>query len=178
MHTVIGALVFAEDPKEARQEARDIFEGLIDTTEFDYFTMFDEKYTMGTSGKDICPGMNPLALASSDLGKRMIEERIKTIEHLFKYAAERLIKKIEKNDYSVEKMWKAPIYGERDIRYECRRIGAVDGGDILLYTHGCEGIVNREELETYLLKDRLERKNTEDLAKAYKLYIVLCDVHF
>ena len=73
MHTVIAAIVYAKDRREALLRARGIFDWLVEDNVFDYYTLFNENRP--ASGKSRWGRLPVVAKADSRIGKRFIEDK-------------------------------------------------------------------------------------------------------
>ena len=159
MHQVIRAIVYAKDKEGAMDQAKEIFDGLVERSIFDYYVTFDEE-GHGVSGKDRWGELPVCAKANSEEGKKLIEDGMKYTKDDFMEN----IKKIHAcmSKYSDEELFEggkelfAGGEGRRgDImlfRYYCNHVGQYEGTSIWLYNNDSEGIQTEKELNDTLGK--------------------------
>lgn len=165
MHMVIRAIVYADDEKEAHENAKAIFERKTEGQHpFDYFTMFDDT-SSEMSGPARFGKRPPVSLATSKEGKKLIEDGMKYTKESFIEALEKLRKNIEGK--SNEELY-IERYGE--YRHNAYSVGAYQGPGIFIYDNDGEGIRDPGHLH-----DALNKWGTKD---SRKVYVVPADVHF
>jgi hypothetical protein len=140
MHQVIRAIVYAEDEEEAMDQAKGIFDSMVERGIFDYYVTFDEEGN-GISGKDRWGKLPVCATANSEEGKKLIDEGIKYTKDDFMEN----IKKIHDcmSKYSDEELFNGGAEGSRDImlfRYYCNHVGQYEGTSVWLYDNDSDGI--------------------------------------
>jgi len=152
MHQVIRAIVYAEDEEEAMDQAKEIFDNLVERGIFDYYVTFDEE-GHGVSGKDRWGELPVCAEANSEGGKKLIDDGMK-------YTKDDFMENIKKihvcmSKYSDEELFTGGDEGSREImlfRCYCYHVGQCGGGSVWLYDNDSEGIQTEKELDNVLGK--------------------------
>lgn len=181
MHMVIRTIVYAKDKDEALDEARHVFERLVEREKFDYYTMFDNEGT-SVSGKGRWGELTPVAEVDSKKGKQLINEGMKyTQEHFneaIKYVREALDKHTDKELFEDRTV---KVNGmTRMFKYYCSVMGSYDGPNVWLYDNDGEGITDHEHLKDVLSKWQsiYDRENKPNPHKDMKIWVVPADVHY
>lgn len=163
MHMVIRAIVYAKSEEEALDNARSTFESLVNDNTFDYYQMFDDEGTP-VSGKGRWGEIPAVALASSEEGKKLIEDAIKYTEDEFDYAFKGIKESIDKP--------RAELMADfGSFRSWCYIIGQYNGSSVWLYDNDGCGIRCVETL------GRVLNKWDSDEYKDLNVYVVPADVH-
>ncbi len=178
MHSLIRAVVFAKNEEEGLAKARSIFEELVESGKFDYYTDFAEEGTT-VSGQARWGEYPVIALADSPEGKKLIEDGFKSTKDEFFENLKHIRTGIEK--YTDEELWK----GEDNINgikgffhYYCNQLGQYDGNTVWLYDNDGEGIKNERHLNDVLSKWQNANISGVEEYKDLNVYVVPADVHF
>ncbi len=183
-HQIIQIICYADNKKEARERAEIILNDNIvgDRQPFDYGTFFDEESDI--SGKSRWGKKNPVMLADSKEGKKLIDmgmrdtkdefkENLKNIRDIIdSYTDEELFEEevlTEKSKIIENLEEKKENMGIRYFKYYCNNLGQYTGTDIWLYDNNGEGIRNSKALKNVL--NKWGEKNKQ------KVYLVPIDVH-
>ena len=179
MHMVIYAIVYAENEYQAMRQARKVFRSLCgEKRPFDYYTTFDEDGSQ-TSGKGRWGDLTPVARASSEEGKRYIEQAMKSTRDEFQRNLDEVKQSIA--SYSDEQLFEREdmVDGVGGLfRWRCSRLGADEGPVVWLYDHEAEGVKDSRILKAILEKwsefHQGEKNPYEDL----EVWVVPADVHY
>ena len=108
MHRIIRIIVYANSPKEARENAETILdEDLVETKVYDYGTFFDDD-SSSMSGKARWGNHIPsVVLADSKKGKKLINEGMKYTKESFFENIGRIKEAIK--EYSVEELFEGEV---------------------------------------------------------------------
>ncbi len=167
MHMVIRTIVYAENETEALDNARTVFEKLIENQDpFDYYQMFDEPSPYKTSGSGRWGNLTGVALVTSKEGKEFIKDGMKYTKESFMEHIKAIRKVLKKTN---EELFKDKYNFE--FRYPCYCIGEYGGSNIWLYDKDGEGIRTEKHLEN--ASSNWGRKMDKDL----KVYVIPADAH-
>lgn len=97
MHRVIKAIVYATSEEEALEEAKDIFDRLVDAGKFDYYTTFDMDGN-GVSGSDRWGDLPTVARADSEEGRKLINRAMRKMKDEFEDNIEKIRKMVNECD--------------------------------------------------------------------------------
>ncbi len=195
MHMIIRACVYAKNEEDALDKAKVIFERLCGEggQPFDYYKTFDEEGSP-VSGKGRWGNITPVALATSQEGKKLIDEGMKyTKDNFMEY-----IKKVRDNlkVYSDEELFEEEVTNDKTkviqrlnennnsdlsmFKYYCNCVGQYRGSNIFLYDNDGEGINKGSHLRDVLDKWKFlyEKKGEPNPYKDLKCYVVPADVHY
>ena len=179
MHTVITAIVYAKDRREALLRARGIFDRLVEDNVFDYYTLFNEnRPASGTSRWDRLP---VIAKADSRVGKQLLEDKWHATRRAFNEAITKVREGI--NNYTDDELFtdRVALGGMPGMfRYWCLRIGRTEGPSVFLYDDDATGIQTEDHLTNALNKwHRLyEDEGKVNPNQNKEVWIVPADVHF
>ena len=179
MHTVIAAIVYANDRREALHQARRVFERLVQDNAFDYYTLFDENRP--ASGKSRWGRLPVVAKTDSRVGKRFIEDKW----HATKKAFDEAITKVREgiHNYTNDELFTdlVEVGGQpRMFRFWCLRIGRIEGPSVFIYDDEASGIRYLDHLENALSKWSClyEMQGQTNPHQDKEVWVVPADVHF
>lgn len=184
MHTVIYAIVYAEDEDEALEKGKEIFEQLVEETIFDYYTTFDDD-TSTVSGKARWGDLPPVISAIHPDGIEMIDGAMEQTWKEFKENISTIRKLLEK--YTDEEIFEeATSDGEKGseetyinmARHYFYEVGRYKGPSVYLYDNDGEGIRDKRHLRNVLNKWSNQYEDKENPYKDLGVYIVPADVHY
>ena len=179
VHTVITAIVYAKDRREALLRARGIFDRLVEDNVFDYYALFDEnRPASGTSRWGRLP---VVAKAASRVGKQLLEDKW----HATRRAFDKAITKIREgiNNSTDDELFTdlVAVGGMPGMfRYWGLRIGRTEGLSVFLYDDDATGIQTEDHFTNALNKWRrlYEEKDEVNPNRNKEVWIVPADVHF
>jgi hypothetical protein len=161
MHYLLKIITYANDKKEAKENAKNILDCIVgEYKPFDYHCMDDSSHW---NLKD------SVLLADSEKGKTFIKESFEQQKEEFKRNLEKIRQGITK--YSNEELLEEKDGMRGMFKYFCFAVGKYRGSGIYLYDHEGEGIRNTEHLNNVLAK--WNKKEYDNL----KVYVVLVDAH-
>jgi hypothetical protein len=178
MHQVISAIVYAEDKEEALDNAKGIFDGLVEEGVFDYYRTFDEDGS-GISGRDRWGDLPVCAEADSQEGKKLIDDEMK-------YTKDEFMENIKKIRETLSKFSDEDLFSRDEdnsdvnlFRYHCYWIGQHKGTSVWLYNDDGDGIRSEEELNRALDKyvDLYKEEGEENPYTDDTVWVVPADVH-
>lgn len=155
MHKLIVALVSAESKEEAVSWGKQIGDNLIDEGIYDYYVAFDEDVSV--AGKRRWGDYEPAYYLESEMGKKLIEERLQFTLEDIKEGLDRIKKGIEKEIKEVIK--------DDVLRYWFHLIGSDESTLPWIYGEN-KGILTEDEF----------RELTE--GKENEFWVVPLDVHY
>jgi len=187
MHTVIYALVYAEDEEDALAQAESIFDDLCGESHFpfDYYSTFKETYATARWGElpvatKICGEFGSVKCDFCSERFRCFTGKINSIlDEAMGYTKEHFIENIRyiRNDINIKT--DDELMDDGQFRHWCYNCGRYAGYTIKLYDQDGEGIRNEEHLKNVLskwsvLNDGSPRKEYADL----NIYAVPADAHY
>jgi hypothetical protein len=182
MHMVIRAIVYSKYKDGALDEARSVFEKLVDNGDpFDYYQMFDSEGT-SVSGRGRWGKLTPVAKVDSKAGKKLIDEGMKYTRDRFNIAIKAIKEGIA--NYTENELFedeKAKVNGMLGMfKYYCHVIGNYRGPSVYLYDNDGEGIRNKGNLKDVLSKWKCiyEDVGKENPYKDMSVWVVPADVHY
>ena len=161
MHMIIRILIWAKDEEEAWNMGVETLNDLCgENRHFDYWASLDD-FTYSTSGAGRWGYHKPIVKASSEEGKKWIEEGMDSNLEYFEHN----LKEIEKSlkTKTTDQLWHDWIF-----RAFCRMAGEHEGSDIWLYSRFGSGIRNISDLK------RLNKMGGRDVT----LWVMPADVHY
>ena len=179
MHTVITAIVYAKDRREALLRARGIFDRLVEDNVFDYYTLFNENRP--ASGKSRWGSLPVVAKADSRAGKQLLEDKWQATRRAFDEAITKVREGI--NNYTDDELFTdlVAVGGQpRMFRFWCLRIGITEGPGVFLYDDEASGIRDPKHLENALSKwsSFYEKQGQTNPYQNKEVWVVPADVHF
>jgi hypothetical protein len=192
---IIRAIVFANNKKEALEQARAVFERLcIDQRPFDYFETFEEesKFSVCGTGRWGRMGNKKKSMGVFEVNKKTIEKLkkekfMKAINYNQRGKEEELAfgliydglyfcwksfkESIGKIKEGIKKYNMKELFEEKDywFKYFCHCAGQYQGSNVWLYDNDGEGIRDKKHLVNALNKWGKKDKR--------KIYVIPADVH-
>ena len=172
MHMIIRVIVYALNPQEAKTQAKKVFADLCGEDRiFDYYHMFDDGHR----------GSNPVAIATSSVGKTLINEGMRFTKDAFRSSFKRVRKMVLLYGFFPQ-AWKRLFAKDKahDFRYPCYLLGQYDGSEIWLYDHDGSGIREDGHLKNTLEKWKClyEDAGSPNPYQGLNVYVVPADVHY
>ena len=179
MHQVIRAIVYAENEEEAIDQAKGIFDNMIEQSLFDYYTTFDEN-GHGVSGKSRWGDLPVCADAGSEEGKKLIEDGMRYTKDEFMTNIKKIRECLSK--FSDEELFNGGAGKNRDsmlFRYYCYHVGQYEGISVWSYDNEGEGIRTEKELNNTLEKYAClyEDAGKKNPYASDRIWVVPADVH-
>jgi hypothetical protein len=160
--------VYAKSGAEALGRAKEIFEGLVEQGEFDYYHTYEDE-----------PDLLPPVRADSPEGKRTIEEGMNAYKYWVMTALKEIRQVLAK--YSDEQIFNRTLDNKELFMfdYNCHLVGAYEGFPVSLYDDDGEGITTPEHLNDALSKWKClyEDKGVPNPHKDDDIWVVEADVH-
>ena len=176
MHQVINAIVYAEDEEEAMDQARGIFENMVERGIFDYYRTFDEDMD-GVSGKSRWGELPACADAGSEEGKKLVDDGMK-------YTKDEFIEDVGKireclSKFSDEEIFSGDARENMLFRSHCFHAGQYKGASVWLYDNDGDGIRTEKEMNDALGKYAClyEDEGKKNPYENDTVWVVPADVH-
>ncbi|MDQ3848201.1 MAG: hypothetical protein M3261_04500 [Thermoproteota archaeon] len=151
MHTIIAAIVYANNESNALAQARQVFARLVQEHAFDDYTLLHDRTKAAVPSN--WSKYPTVAKANSSEGKRFITDRWQATKRRFDWAIGNVREAV--TQYTDDELFagKDDLGGVKQLfRYSCLVIGRMPGPDVFLYDNEAEGICTKEHLEHVLNK--------------------------
>ena len=186
MHMVIHVLVYADDEKDALDEASSILDNLCGESEpFDYYNTFDSGYATERWGE-----LPMVARICGDLGSEKCDkcdERFRCYTTQMNSILEEAMQDTKKEFFENLNEIKAfitmcsddELFEDGDFKFRCHQAGEYQGPCVWLYDQDGEGIRDTEHLNNVLNRWACNNRGEPVLELVDKnIYVIPADVHY